>query len=209
MLPRVLLSIAVAVLPLFSWCADAQQTGSDLGAAVDRPVQEQSDIENAPSDPIEAILSALSLEQRVSQLMLVTFGGLYGPSDSDRRLMSDFPPGGVLVPHVTTPEDAAKYVQTLRGSPIEEEHGVPLLIGTNVFARSSSAERPSRTFFQLPTLLSLAATSDAEYAGQLADSIAEYLSVMGFNFHLGPALDLSSSMSNNGANVDTLGSDPK
>ncbi|MCH7959404.1 MAG: PKD domain-containing protein [Candidatus Hydrogenedentes bacterium] len=207
--PRILFSIALAALLLFPWCADAQRTGSDLGAAVDRPIPEQSDVADVPGDPIEAILSALTLEQRVSQLMLVTFGGLYGPSDSDRRLMSDFPPGGVLVPHVTTPEDAAKYVQTLRGSPIEEEHGVPLLIGTNVFARSSSAERPSRTFFQLPTQLSLAATSDAEYAGQLADSIAEYLSVMGFNFHLGPALNLSSPMRNNEADVNALGSDPE
>lgn len=160
-------------------------------------------------DPVEAATEALTLQQRVGQLMIVTLKGLYGPNSDDRAFLSKYSPGGVIISVGVKPEDTADYIKTLREMPIERTTGIPLLIGTDLYGLTRHGDGPSGSFIQLPSLLTLGATGDSESAEGLAKLLAEHLDIMGFNLSVGPSLVLSPTLPNAEGSLDTLGGIPE
>jgi len=167
------------------------------------PREEKKEGPVVPEVPPEA-----DLVHMVSQLMMVTLEGKLRPNHGDIELLTKFTPGAVLIQNISSMEGAAEYITVLRALPLESKLGVPLLIGTDlstVTAYSSTAR--GWMFVQLPPLLSLAAIGDpgpvAEYGGMMADQ----LTAMGFNFHLGPLLALAPNMPGATGTVHCLGSD--
>ncbi|MCH7909122.1 MAG: hypothetical protein IIB38_05835, partial [Candidatus Hydrogenedentes bacterium] len=115
------------------WPCDpaAAQEEEGLGAVVDRSQAAPPPIKAAPEhDPAQILhdlIEALPLPARIAQLMLVTLQGLTQPNNTDRLLIRDFPPGGVIVPRINRPQDAADYIKVLRSSKIETQGRLPLL----------------------------------------------------------------------------------
>lgn len=177
-------------------------------AAPRPPDARNGTVSDAPATVEEAV-AAIPLTRKVSQLMFVTLEGQTGPNATDRQLLDDFPPGGVVVPRVTRPEVAAGYVTALRGSAAEAMHGIPLFIATDLLTVTRFPERPGGFYFQIPSMLTLAAAGDSEASLDLFRLLAHDLGVMGFNFHLGPALDLASPMPGEGGGVFNFGADPE
>lgn len=153
-------------------------------------------------------LQALTLHERVAQLMMVTLEGTQNPSSSDRELLKRYPPGGVILSAVLQPDSAAKYIQVLRESAIEVQKGIPFLIGTNLYSLSSTGLGKSIQYIRLPTLLAMAAAGDRESTESLATNMAEFLTSMGFNLHMGPSLELAPAVTGIAGSVHTLGSNP-
>lgn len=187
--------------------AYGQTAGSGLGQVVDRPEVNPASAEEAGGAP--ASLESLELERKVAQLMLVTLGGVYRPNNDDRILLKEYPPGGVVIPKVAGPGDAAEYIRELRGMPGERVQGIPLLIATNAYALTQHNLLPDRAFVQLPSMLSVAAAGDSESSRRLAALVAGYMGTMGFNMHLGPSLILASTLSEAEGTVHLFGSDPE
>lgn len=156
---------------------------------------------------IDAKIAALTLRERVSQLMLVTLDGLFGPSNDDRTLLKEYPPGGVIIPALVKPELAADYVLALRSAPIERQKGVPLFIGADLYSLARQEGHVAPPFAQLPTLLSIAASGDADAVRQLAGVMASHLNGLGLNLNVGPCLELAPTLPEAPPTLATFGRD--
>lgn len=195
--------------------AGAQDAGRGLRDVVDpnetapEPSADRPGEAHALPQTMEEALEALPLVRKVSQLMLVTLEGLNGPNANDRQLLSDFPPGGVIVPRVTRPATAAGYVSALRGSAPEAMYGVPLFIGTDLLTVTRFQERPGGFYFQIPSMMTLAAAGESKSTSALFDLIGEDMRTMGFNFHFGPSLELASELPGQRGQVFNFGNSPE
>ena len=195
------------------WPCDpaAAQEEEGLGAVVDRSQAAPPPIKAAPEhDPAQILhdlIEALPLPARIAQLMLVTLQGLTQPNNTDRLLIRDFPPGGVIVPRINRPQDAADYIKVLRSSKIETQGRLPLLIGTNFFALKREETRPLQLYLKVPAMLTWAAGGVSDSTQELTRIMAQDLRTMGFNMHLGPSLELASELPNGAGNVYNFGSD--
>lgn len=210
--------LLAAALVLAATAASAQvrgfggrDRGREAGFVSPAPATEPAAAqpEGTSADPVASRIEALDLRQRAAQLMLVTMEGSPSPNAKDLHLLNQYTPGGVLLPPLLRPGDARDYVERLRSVPAEEKTGIALLLGTNLYDLPKGRNEPNAFFFQLPSMLTLAAANDATATAQLGDVIARQLTAMGLNMNLGPSLELAPSLSSVRGSVDCLGSDPK
>ncbi len=205
------------VLAVFGalWPCDptaAQKDDEGLGTVVDRTQAAPPPIiatpEDGPAQVVLALVETLPLPARIAQLMIVTLQGRTQPNDTDRLLIRDFPPGGVIIPRINRPQDAADYIKVLRSSKVETQRRLPLLIGTNFFALNREETRPLQLYLKVPAMLTWAAGGGSDSTQGLTRRMAQDLRTMGFNMHLGPSLELASELPDGAGNVYNFGSDP-
>lgn len=158
-------------------------------------------------NPLEYAIEKMSLREKVSQLMVVTMEGSHAPTAGDLAYLKAYSPGGAIVPKILKPAYAAVYVNKLRG--VEQVTGVPLWIGTNIYRLTQGEREDFGEFIQLPSPLSLAAANDDKVTRDVAELLAEHLSLMGFNMHLGPSLEMAPTLPTAEGTVYNLGSDPE
>ncbi|NIA15282.1 MAG: hypothetical protein GWP08_14525, partial [Nitrospiraceae bacterium] len=159
-------------------------------------------------DLVKLKVEELTLREKVSQLMFVTFQGLYGPNNEDRALMAQYTPGGVLISATVKPGLAADYVKALRALNAERKFGIPLFIAADVYRLTQHGDGTLSTFLQLPSPMAVAAAGDEESTRRLGSLIAESLELMGFNMNMGPRLELAPDVEGVRGTVYTFGSDP-
>ncbi|MCC6142281.1 MAG: hypothetical protein IT368_00595 [Candidatus Hydrogenedentes bacterium] len=157
-------------------------------------------------DPVNTLLTRLTLEQRIAQLMVITPEGRGQPNTSDFGVMDKYPPGAVILRQIIKPADAFNYVTKLRG--LEMKTKIPLLIGADLYQLSRRDRMAPSGFMQIPSLLALGAARHGESTRRVATILAEQLKAMGFDFYFGPSLALAPSVSGAPGSVDTFGSDP-
>ncbi|MCL4692945.1 MAG: PKD domain-containing protein [Candidatus Hydrogenedentes bacterium] len=212
---------SIVLLLVLALPAAAQRNQTGFGAStrdvVDAPPtpepestpETKPDTDESPVDDPGKLVQSLNLRQRVSQLMLVTLTGTPRPDASDQELLAKYSPGGVILPPVSRPTTAASYVAAIRQMPMEMATGIPLFIGTNLYElpRRGNAQLDD-SFIALPSLLAIAAANDADVTKRLAGLTADHLTLMGFNFHLGPSLSLAPTLPDATGSIECLGSDP-
>lgn len=159
------------------------------------------------ADPLGYALSKMSLQQKVSNLMMVTMSGVQSPNVQDLAFLKAYTPGAAIIPKIMKPTFAAVYVAKLRG--VQQISGVPLWVGTNLYRLTRADRDELSAFIQLPSPLSLAAAHDPATTQALAELMAEHLSLMGFNLHLGPSLEMAPTLASAEGTIYTLGSDVK
>ena len=159
----------------------------------------------ANTDPLEYALQNMTLQQKIAQLMMVTMAGIHTPTVADLSYLQSYTPGGAIIPKILKPSYAAVYVTKLRG--VEQLSGVPLWIGTNIYRLTHADREEFSQFIQLPSPLSLAAANDDATTHALAELLAQHLSLMGFNLHLGPSLEMAPTLPTAEGSVYNLGSD--
>jgi len=170
---------------------------------LEAPVEAGPDQEE---NPLEFAVENMTLREKVSQLMVVTMAGSHTPSVADLSYLKSYSPGGAIVPKILKPTYAAVYVNKLRG--VEKVTGIPLWIGTNIYRLTRAEREDFGEFIQLPSPLSLAAANDERVTRDVAELLAEHLSLMGFNLHLGPSLEMAPTLPTAEGTVYNLGSDP-
>lgn len=203
--------LAAALLAGAAWTQSPTNFSGRASTSVTAP-KETSEPAAAPAtsqDPIAARIQALDLRQRASQLMIVTLQGGPAPNSDDVKLLRQYTPGGVITPPVTRPVDARDYIERIRQLPVEKNTGIPLLIGTNLYDLPKGRNLPNAFFFQVPSLLSVAAANDPGSTEKLGSLIADQLRAMGFNMNLGPSLELAPTLPGVKGSLDCLGSDPR
>ena len=138
--------------------------------------------------------------------MLVTLEGVTTPSANDLAFLKDTLPGGVMVPHATKAGTAVAYVNALQA--LAKRTGRPMLIGTDLYRLTEPVRHNPSGFIQLPSLLAITASGDRGCVKDLGRLIAQYVHIMGFNFHFGPTLELAPTLSGAQNTIHTFGSDP-
>ncbi len=167
------------------------------------PGQEVPPIPKPEPDPMALLF------QRVSQLMMVTFEGVNGPSETDRQLLKTLPPGAIILPRITSPESVASYVSGLRPLAANALEGLPFLIGVDLFAQERYADQArTTTALRVPTMLSMAAAGPSDATAGVFRMLAEHIHAMGFDFHVGPTLALAPAEGLGPGSLYSFGSDP-
>jgi beta-N-acetylhexosaminidase len=164
----------------------------------------------SPAAQAQALLDAMTPEERVGQLMLVTFRGSEANVESRiYDLISNNHVGGVVLTagndnFVSEPDTVAsarrliEQLQTIewnatvapsqdRGS---EPVYVPLFIGISQEGDGSPRDQILSGLTPLPSAMAIGATWKVELAGQVGSILGSELSALGFNLFLGPSLDV-------------------
>ena len=170
------------------------------------PKVEEAASETTSVDLVETAMASLDARARVCQLMMVTMEGSYQPSVSDLAFLQSYTPGATIVRQVLQPSHAATYVMRVRG--VEGISGIPIWIGANLAELAKRERGAPSAFVQLPSPLAVSATRDDACIDKMTRIMAEHMSAMGFDLHLGPALYLAPTLSEAPGTLSTFGSDP-
>jgi len=170
-----------------------------------RPIRPQS---------ADEILASLSPEERVGQLFLVAFPGAdTGPDSEIYDLIVNYHVGGVVLARpndnfvaapdtVVSAHDLIARLQRLEydaanptapvegaGAAIENSY-VPLLVGIAQGGNGFPDDQILAGLTPLPSLMALGASWDPELAREIGTIQGRELDALGFNFLLGPSLDV-------------------
>jgi len=202
-----------------------------LAALVTAPVQAQTP---APDPKITSILNAMTPEERVGQLFLVTFNGTDTSEISQiYNLVTQYHIGGVVLlagnDNFAAAPDTAVQAQLLinniqqvewdvsRNSVTGEvgEAGVdsvyvPLFVGIAQEGNGYPTDQILSGLTPLPSEMAIGATWNIELARRVGEARGRELAALGFNLHLGPALDVLEVPSVAGGDLGTrvFGGDP-
>lgn len=140
------------------------------------------------SKKIEDIISALSLEQKLSQLFMVGYYGYLPDSDLVDWVESSL--GGLIFfrDNINSPVDIAKVIADL-------QHKSNIGMFVSIDQEGGLVERVNG-LVQVPTPMALAATCNPVNVSKANDIIAEDLSALGFNLNYTPVLDVNNEPSN-------------
>ncbi len=180
-----------------------------------------------PADTAEAMLQAMTPEERVGQLFLVTFNGASLPEDHPALAMigAGHISGVVLraandnfVGGEQTVAAAQSLIETLQRAEweasLDEEASqvyVPLLIGIAQEGNGPPYSEILNGLSTLPSEMAIGASWDPELARQVGEVLGSELTDLGFNLILGPSLDVLEDPRELGLGdlgVRTFGGDP-
>ena len=182
-----------------------------------------------PASQIQAVLDAMTPEERVGQLFLVTFRGTDTSAESQiRDLISNHHIGGVVlqagndnfIAEPDTVTDAHQLINSLQdmewestvsSSLPDQKTYVPLFIGVSQEGDGAPNDQILNGMTALPNAMAIGATWNTELAQQTGAVLGSELSALGFNLFLGPSLDVVESP-NPSAQIDlgtrVFGGDP-
>lgn len=185
----------------------------------------------SPQQKAQALLASMTPEERVGQLFLITFtGSKVGETSPVYELISRYHVGGVVLlrknNNFSDQEDIlqstyqliatlqqVKY-DTSRYAPDAAPSApayIPLFIGISQEGDLYPNDQILSGLTPLPDLMSIGATWDKTLARRVGNVMGSELSALGFNFYLGPSLDVLDVMYIAGGEnlgVRTFGGDP-
>jgi beta-N-acetylhexosaminidase len=185
-----------------------------------------------PEQEARTLLARLTPEERVGQLFLVTFRGTSAAPDTQiHDLIVNYHVGGVVLQavndnFVAAPDTVAETQRLIIDLQKAEQEGstgvdasgatqtsayIPLFVGIAQQGGGAPADQILSGLTSLPSQMALGASWDTALAEKTGRILGQELSTLGFNFYLGPSLDvLSASGTGLGedAGVSVFGGDP-
>ncbi|MBV8552433.1 MAG: hypothetical protein JOY54_14110 [Acidobacteriaceae bacterium] len=199
-----LLSVASALLLLFN-----SRLISSTPASSSRPATAKSSVSGSPS-----LLRALSLHDRIAQLIIVRGYGDYPPSDNAeyqkfRHWIRDVHVGGFIVAGrirngnviPAQPFEMAVFINHT-----QQEARTPLLVGSD-FERGASMRVAETARF--PYLMAFGAAHDLAATRELGAATAREARALGVNWVFAPDADVNNNPDNPIINVRSFGEDPQ
>lgn len=143
---------------------------------------------------IDAILTQMTLEQKVGQMFMVNLFGTeltYAGLD----VLQIWQPAAVVLMenNITTPERIASLTNSYQQA-IIDAGGLPLFIATDQEGGLIQRLKEGFTIFPVPMLLS--ATADSELITRAGQAMADELRAVGVNMNLAPVADLNTNINN-------------
>jgi len=191
------------------------------------PSGEQPEPEVIPAIPLvpalplfdswsDSVLSTLSLEEKVGQLIMPWVLGDFAPEGSVSRerileMVEEVGVGGVIV-SIGTPADVAVKLNDLQSNA-----KVPLLVAADLergagFRFRGAAFLPGATQLggatEFPSLMALGATGDSVLAFEMGRITAVEARALGVHVPFAPVLDVNNNPENPIINIRSLGEDP-
>jgi len=156
-------------------------------------------------DKIDDIMSGMSLEEKIGQMLVVTFNGT-DMNDSLRSLMQDVKPGGIILmgDNYSTVSRTKKLI-----SEFKSLSSVPLIVSTD--QEGGRVQRMQKITDVKPTYItdmySLGNTKDETLAYQVGKVMALEMRTLGINVDNAPVLDVYSNPNNTVIGDRSFGSD--
>lgn len=206
-----LITLLLAAAPVHGWALPPRQA-------------------NEPDAHIDALLAAMTPQERVGQLLIVTFEGSSLHAETTiARLIAQYNIGGVVLlaendninGQVNTPRLVQSLTQELQmlaydGAAATTDREtprpfIPLFIATSHDGDGQPGMEIAKDTTPVPSFLALGATWNAGYARQVGQIVGTELSAMGINMLLGPPLNVAQQPQSEQAidlGVNTFGGEP-
>jgi len=143
---------------------------------------------------VDALVSQMSLPQKVAQMFMVSF---FGPAlhESAQDLLEDWQPGGVvLLPsNLGTPEQITTLTNDIQRV-LVDSGAVPALIAVD--QEGGIIARLKDGFTEWPVPMLLTATQNPDLAYQFGQAVAAEMQAVGINMNLAPVADLHTNPQN-------------
>lgn len=155
----------------------------------------------------EAILTTMTLEQKVAQMFVVTYNGA-PPNEAVRQLLAQWQAGAVvLLPsNLGNPRQITQTTNTLQETVIAAG-GQPLLIAVDQEMGIIAHLKDGFTEYPVPSLLT--ATQDEDLAQRVGRALAQEMRAVGINMNLAPVADLDTNPRNPIINRRAFGGIPE
>lgn len=143
----------------------------------------------ADSRSVQQILKAMSLEQKVAQLLMVGFNGSI-LSDPMRRFLKDIPCGGVILYRHNLykgPEAIQRLCLQIQNLAQLSYPSVPLLIATDL--EGGVVKRIGREYLDFPSARKMGEIKDPHKVEDICSSAGVKLRDLGINMNLAPVLE--------------------
>ena len=211
--------------------AEAAETVSVTTAETVAPVTETTEITEtteapeamtvpetteALSDPVEAMLMEMTLEEKVAQMFLATPEALTGASEAvtkaDEALLEALdriPVGGVLLMgcNLKNPEQVRALCAGLQAAS-RERSGLPLFLCVDEEG-GTVARISGNPAFGVEKIPAMSKVEDPETARALGQTMGAYLRDLGFNLDFAPVADVLTNPKNTVVKSRSFGSDPE
>ncbi len=168
---------------------------------------------------VGAVVSSMTAEQKVGQLLLLGFGGTT-MDDTISSFLEEMQPGGVAL-FSRNVDDAETTMRLIRDVRTHDPRVTVSLTATAAHATSlalpmfvavdqegGSVVRLKQDAVVLPSAMALGAADDPALARRVGQALGRDLLAWGFNMNLAPVLDVSSNPKNPVIGVRSFGGDP-
>ncbi|GBF73712.1 hypothetical protein PA598K_02028 [Paenibacillus sp. 598K] len=147
----------------------------------------------APDDPVAAMLSEMSVEEKVGQLVIF---GLEGTTlqDETREMIERYAVGGFILykDNVDTLAQTVELGNQLKAA--NREHGIPLLLGID--QEGGRVDRMPGGVSKVPAPEKIAAKDDKSYTYASGQALGLQVRALGLNLDFAPVLDIDSNPDN-------------
>lgn len=189
---------------------NSEQNATDIEAN-----SETSKDEDASSDQkIDAMISEMSLEEKVCQLFFITPESLTGTDvvtqagDTTKACLEQYPVGGLI--YFSQNIDTEKQLTSMISNS-QSYSKIPLFIGIDEEGGSlvaRIANHPNFDVTTFPDMAEIGASGDPAKAYEVGSTIGSYLSDYGFNLDFAPVADVLINPENTAIGSRSFGSDP-
>ncbi|WP_043644332.1 glycoside hydrolase family 3 protein [Fundidesulfovibrio putealis] len=158
---------------------------------------------------VDQILSSMTLEEKIGQMMLVAFKGP-GVSPELAEMIAKRHIGGVILysswGNVENIRQVAALNAAIQAAAAATPRAVGLFVGIDQEGGPVIRLREGVTVF--PSQMAVAATGNREHARAMARVMASELTVLGVNLNFSPVADVNSNPDNPIIGIRSFGSDP-
>lgn len=159
---------------------------------------------------IDFLISTLSLEQKIGQVMLVGFDGT-ALTPELRDNLTRLHIGGVIYydRNIQSPQQVAQLNADLQNA-MKQNNDLPMFITIDQEGGVVARLKEDKGFTEFPGQMAVAATGDAasRNARRIAQAMAGEMLALGFNMDLTPDLDVNNNPRNPIISTRSFGSDP-
>jgi beta-N-acetylhexosaminidase len=158
---------------------------------------------------IDAVVAGMTLEQKVGQMLLVSFAGQH-LDGAIAAMLDELQPGGVALfsRNIATPAQTVGLIRGVRGHDLRVG-GVRVPMFVAVDQEGGNVVRLRSQATVLPTAMALGATNDPTLARAVGRTLGRDLVAWGFNMNLAPVLDVNSNPKNPVIGTRSFGADPE
>ena len=163
----------------------------------------------AAGQDIERMLSAMTLEEKVGQMMLVFFKGSELTPQLETMITTHRVGGLILYASSGNTQDAAQTARLCAAAQAKAAttpQGVGLFVGIDQEGGPVVRLRQGVTVF--PSQMAVAATGNRDHARTMARILAQELKALGINMNFAPVADVNSNPKNPIISIRSFGSDP-
>ncbi|WP_246187927.1 beta-N-acetylhexosaminidase [Paenibacillus tengchongensis] len=145
------------------------------------------------SSPAEAELAAMTLEQKIGQMLLAGIDGTELDKEA-RSMIADDQVGGIILyaDNISNLQGMVSLINELKSS--NRDHPAPLWI--SVDQEGGKVSRLPKEYAAFPESGTVGSTGDSEAAGTMGRLLAKAVKSAGFNMNFAPVLDIASNPDN-------------
>lgn len=145
------------------------------------------------TDPIEEQIAAMSMAEKIGQLVIVGMDG-YELDDSARSLITEYQVGGFILfkRNLKSAQQMVTLLNSLKS--VNSVNKVPLFL--SIDGEGGRIDRLPGEFIKIPTNRKIGRLGKIELSSQIGGIMGKTLKAIGFNMNFAPVLDIDSNPKN-------------